>query len=203
MTWLFHKVIVLQIIKKPSQNLTRPSPDAFRPFGLISRACPVITKKQTAYLQQHGKCSIFLLLIPSIRMGSPHKSDSMRRARDVCEGISDWKILHFSYYCKYGVCFLVMAGQALLMSPKGRNASENGLVKFWEGFFIICNTITLFNNHVIRVNMNIKRKDYLYNSINRCMIRLCWSRAMFIEIRALNKSRLLSTLRVVHCMVRR
>ena len=66
-----------------------------------------------------------------------------------------------------------MAGQALLMSQKGRNASENGLVKFWEGFFIICNTITLFNNHVIRVNMNIKRKDYLYNSINRCMIRLC------------------------------
>ena len=35
-----------------------------------------------------------------------------------------------------------MMGQALLMSPKGRNASRNGLVKLWEGFFVICNTIT-------------------------------------------------------------
>ena len=33
-------------------------------------------------------------------MGSPQQSDSMRRAQDVCEGI-----LHFSYYCKYGVLF--------------------------------------------------------------------------------------------------
>ena len=32
--------------KPPSHNLTRPSQDAFRPFGLISRACPVITKNQ-------------------------------------------------------------------------------------------------------------------------------------------------------------
>ena len=39
--WLFHKVIVLQIIKAPFYNLTRPSLDAFCLFGLISRACPV------------------------------------------------------------------------------------------------------------------------------------------------------------------
>ena len=38
MTWLFHKIIVLQIIKAPSHNLMRPSLDAFRPFALISRA---------------------------------------------------------------------------------------------------------------------------------------------------------------------
>ena len=35
-------------IKSPSHNLTRPSLDAFRPFGLISRACPVMTKNQKA-----------------------------------------------------------------------------------------------------------------------------------------------------------
>ena len=36
-------------------------------------------------------------------MGSPYQSDSMRHARDVCEGICKKMILHFSYYCKYGV----------------------------------------------------------------------------------------------------
>ena len=67
--------------------------------------------------------------------------------------------------------FLVMTGQALLMSPKGRNASRDGPVKLWEGsFFIICNTITLWNNHLIRVNMHIKRVDYLYDSINRSLV---------------------------------
>ena len=38
-------------------------------------------------------------------MGSPYQSDSTRRARDVCEGICNEKILLFSYYCKYGVLF--------------------------------------------------------------------------------------------------
>ena len=36
-------------------------------------------------------------------MGSPYQSDCMRRARDVCEGICNRKMLNFSYYCKYGV----------------------------------------------------------------------------------------------------
>ena len=36
-------------------------------------------------------------------MGSPYQSDSMHCARDVCEGIRNRMILHFSYYCKYGV----------------------------------------------------------------------------------------------------
>ena len=57
----------------------------------------------------------------------------------MCEEICNRMILHLSYYCKYGV--LVMTGQALLMSPKGRNASRNGLVKLWEGAFNICNII--------------------------------------------------------------
>ena len=43
MTWLFHKAI-LQI--KASLNLTRLSLDAFCSFGLIIRACPVITINQ-------------------------------------------------------------------------------------------------------------------------------------------------------------
>ena len=36
-------------------------------------------------------------------MGFPYQSDSLRRARNVCEGICGRMILHFSYYCKYGV----------------------------------------------------------------------------------------------------
>ena len=36
-------------------------------------------------------------------MGSPYQSDGMRHARDVCERFCNRMILHFSYYCKYGV----------------------------------------------------------------------------------------------------
>ena len=67
-------------------------------------------------------------------MGSPYQSDSMRRMHDGCEGICN-KMIQFSYYCKYGVLVLVMTGQALLMSPKGQNASRDGLIKLWEGGF--------------------------------------------------------------------
>ena len=35
-------------------------------------------------------------------MGSPYQSDSMHHTRDVCEGICNRMLLHFSY-CKYGV----------------------------------------------------------------------------------------------------
>ena len=55
---------------------------------------------------------------------------------DVCEGICNRMILNFSYYCKYGILVLVMTGQALLMSPKGQNASRDGLDKLWEGGFL-------------------------------------------------------------------
>ena len=34
-----------------------------------------------------------------------------------------------------GFWVLVMMGQALLMSPKGRNTFRDGLVKLWEGGF--------------------------------------------------------------------
>ena len=46
-------------------------------------------------------------------------------------------------YGVLGFCGLALTGQALLMSPKGQNTSRDGLVKLWEGAFIICNTITL------------------------------------------------------------
>ena len=75
-------------------------------------------------------------------MGSPYQSDSMRRARDVCEGICN-RMIHFSYYCKYGVLVLVMTGQDLLMSPKGQNASRDGLVKLWERVFFLLFAILL------------------------------------------------------------
>ena len=82
-------------------------------------------------------------------------------------------MLHFSYYCKYEVLVFGDDGQALLMSPKGRNASRDGLVKLWEGGFYYLQYYYYFvKNRVIRVNMHIKRVDCLYNSINRYMIRL-------------------------------
>ena len=36
-------------------------------------------------------------------MGSPYQSDSMHCAHDVGKGIGTRMILHFSYYCKYGI----------------------------------------------------------------------------------------------------
>ena len=38
-------------------------------------------------------------------MGSPYQINSLRHAHDVCEGICNGMILHFSYHCKYGVLF--------------------------------------------------------------------------------------------------
>ena len=76
-------------------------------------------------------------------MGSPYLSDSMRRARDVCKGICNRKILHFFYYFKYGV--LVFGGDGT--GPDNESKRTKG-VQAWsrqimEGTFIICNTITL------------------------------------------------------------
>ena len=94
-------------------------------------------------------------------MGSAYQSDGIRCVRDVCEGICNRMILHFHVIANMGYWFLVMTGQALLMNPKERNASRDGFVKLWEGAFIICNTITWRNNHIICVNMRIKRVDCL------------------------------------------
>ena len=116
--------------KPPSHNLTRPSQDAFRPFGLISRACPVITKNQNP---------IFAI----IRMGSPYQSDSMRHACDVCEEICNGMI-HFSYYCKYGVLVFGDDGTGPADEPKRTKCVLGWSRQIMGGWlFIICNTITL------------------------------------------------------------
>ena len=82
-------------------------------------------------------------------MGFPDQSDSMRHARDVCERICNRMILHFHIIAKMGFWLLVMTGQALLMGPKGQNASRDGLVKLWEGILLfaillLCETTTSF-----------------------------------------------------------
>ena len=49
---LFHKVIVLQIIKPPSHNLTRPSLDAFRPLTFVDDGTgPADESKRTKRVQ--------------------------------------------------------------------------------------------------------------------------------------------------------
>ena len=100
----------------------------------------------------------------------PYQSDSMRRARDVCKGICNRMILNFSYYCKCG---------ALVFGDDERGfADESKRTKLVQGWSrqimgdFFCNTMTLRNNLFICVNMHIKRIDYLYNSINQCMVRL-------------------------------
>ena len=67
--------------------------------------------------------------------GIPVQSDGMRHARDMCKGICNRMMLHFHIIANMGFGLLVMTGQALLMSPKGRNASRDSLVKLWEGGF--------------------------------------------------------------------
>ena len=64
-------------------------------------------------------------------MGSPYQSDSMHHARDVSGGICN-RMIHLSYYCKYGVLVFGDDGTGL---AKGRNAFRDGLVKLWEGGF--------------------------------------------------------------------
>ena len=124
MAWLFYKVIVLQIIKAPSHNLTRPSKDAFRLFGLISRACPIITKKihifnnmknvvsfYYKFLRTHqarGACYHFGTGIPSVSK-MQRSTRRVNSIRDLFKDFTSW----------------------------------DGLVKLWEGPFIVCNTITL------------------------------------------------------------
>ena len=70
-------------------------------------------------------------------MGSPYQSDSMRRARDVCRGICNRMILHFSYYCKYGVLFFGDDKTGPADESKRTKQFRDGLVKLWEGAFII------------------------------------------------------------------
>ena len=54
--------------------------------------------------------------------------DSSARPVPSCEGICNRMVLYFHIITNMGFWFLVMTRQALLMSPKGRNASRDGLV---------------------------------------------------------------------------
>ena len=52
-----------------------------------------------------------------------------------------------------GFWFLVMTGQALLMSPKGQNASRDGLIKLWEGGFLVFAIPVLLNCEITTLSV--------------------------------------------------
>ena len=96
----------------------------------------------------------------------------MRHARDVCEGICNRMILHFSYYCKYGVLVFGDDGTGPADESKWTKRVQGWSRQIMGVGFYCLQYYYFVNNHVIRVNMHIKRVDCLYNSINRCVIRL-------------------------------
>ena len=76
-------------------------------------------------------------------IGTPCQSDSMRRERDVCEGICNRMILHFLYYCKYGVLFFGNDGAGPANESKRTKRVQGWCRQIMGGAFIICNTIAL------------------------------------------------------------
>ena len=76
-------------------------------------------------------------------MGSPYQSDSMRRMRNVCEGICN-RMIHFSYYCKYGVLVFGDDGTGPADESQ-KDETRPGMVSsnYGREAFTICNTITL------------------------------------------------------------
>ena len=76
-------------------------------------------------------------------MGSPYQSDSMRRARDGCEGICNRMIPQFSYYFKNGVLAVGDDGAGPADESKRTKRLQGWSRQFMGGAFIICNTISL------------------------------------------------------------
>ena len=73
-----------------------------------------------------------------IRMGSPYQSDSMGRTPDVCEEICNRKILHFLYYCKYGVLFFDNDGTGPTDESKRTKRIQGGSRQImWGGFYYL------------------------------------------------------------------
>ena len=93
----------------------------------------------------------------------------MYHAGDVCEGVCNGMILHFSYYCKYGVLAFGDDGTGPADESKGTKRVQGWSRQIMGGRLLLF-AILLFceiSNHVIRVNMHIKRVDCLCNSINQ------------------------------------
>ena len=149
MTWLFHKVIVLQIIKAPSHSLTRPTVDAFRPFRLISRACPVIIivirQMVITYYAHRDKGFKKISLTMNSWSSTLHFRygwDSRTKvtacaARLMCaKEFVIKKILHFSYYCKYGVLVFGDDGKGPADESKKTKRVQGWLTKIMgRGFY--------------------------------------------------------------------
>ena len=105
-------------------------------------------------------------------MGSPYQSNCMRRAGDMSEGICNRKILNFSYYCEYGVLVFGDDGAGPADETKRTKRVQRWPRQSVGGGFYCLQYYYSVKYHVIRVNMPIKRVDFLYNSTNQCMIRL-------------------------------
>ena len=74
MTWLFHKVIVIQMINAPSLNLTRPSLDAFRLSG----------RHQQGSSRHHQKAKSHICNILTNVVSFYHKFLRTHHARGAC-----------------------------------------------------------------------------------------------------------------------
>ena len=97
----------------------------------------------------------------------------MRRARDVCKGICNEKILHFSCYCKYGVLVSIDDGTGPADESKRTKRVQGWSRQILGGRLLLFAILLLCEKTTfICLNMHIKHVDYLYNSINQCMIRL-------------------------------
>ena len=95
-------------------NLTRPSLDAFHPLGLLSRACPVPQTKPFI-------CNNINSFSPYAK-ANVHRMFAVRRMFAFAYGENEFMLLQMK-----GLVW--GTGQALLRSPRGRNASRDGLVK--------------------------------------------------------------------------
>ena len=76
-------------------------------------------------------------------MGSSYQSDGMRHTRDVCEGICNRMMLHFSYYCKYRVLAFGDNGIGPVDESKRTKRVQGWsrqIIGWW--LYIIRNTIT-------------------------------------------------------------
>ena len=134
--------------------------------GILSESKMQCTTQRVNSKRDLFKALTSVIPIPKCQ-ASPYQSDSMRR-RVMCEGICNRKIIHFSYYCKYGILFFGDDGTAPADESKRTKRVQGWSRQIMGGGAFYYLQYNYFgNNHVIRVNMHTKRVDCLYNSINR------------------------------------